>query len=339
MSVFSCQLSGLHSPEAGDTNTSWLRICEDHGDCGGGARCLAHLCTLPCSNKSLNSCAQISKGASCDLESQACDVACRAEQDCQTLGADYHCEAGSCRPVPELTLSAETLQMSTNRTEGPGSVVARTHVIWLENRFRVAASVYEPSEEQPDALSNWKSDLVVSDVFADGRIERQFLRNDSPLTNVAFTLGEDGSVAKTSLEYDSAPFVRDPANPSRSRPWKTCELNFYDPALLVVGTLPYDCAGGLRPATSDIHGDWLTWDSRANGSETEILLGRYRPREERWLEEPRLTSAPNAGFISTQVRDDRFWIFAYQLDVGTASLTSVPFGTELGDSRAKLGGR
>ncbi|HTU57741.1 MAG TPA: hypothetical protein VMF89_04890, partial [Polyangiales bacterium] len=115
LSICSALLAGcseIRSPQAGDTNTSWLRMCERESDCGPGARCIAQLCTLPCEQASANICKQISKAATCDSERQACDVSCDADQDCSTLSADFRCESGRCRPLPELSLSDETLSLA-----------------------------------------------------------------------------------------------------------------------------------------------------------------------------------------------------------------------------------
>lgn len=318
LSALLAACSELHSGQAGDTNTSWLRICEDRSDCAGGARCLSHLCTLPCTRSDSNSCAELSEAATCRLESGMCDVSCDTTQDCRALGADYRCEAGSCRPVPELSLSAETLRITPDQAQLTlGSGRRDTQAIWLEDRFRVGATVSEQTGVQPD-VDERVSGFVVADLFPDGRVERHFLP-DSGLGFVSFTLGQNGGVANTDAE-------KDPSDAPRSM---RCSLTFYDSDLAPVSTEMIACDPGFGPITDDASGDWLMWANPYSGGWS---LGRYRPSELRWTEEPQPLAMVDNGFsVSTQLRDDQFWIQTEELRWGTSSLISVPLTGSLGD--------
>ena len=182
LSIFSALLwacSETHSPQVGDTNTSWLHVCESESDCNRGARCISHLCTLPCEATIPNSCEQISEAATCDLESRACDVSCSADQDCRALGANFRCEASRCRPLPELSLSEETLGLASAEDLGVSEpYVFRTQTFWLKDHFRIGTTFGAGVATSESSEQSWSSEFVVSDVFPDGRVERHFLPND-----------------------------------------------------------------------------------------------------------------------------------------------------------------
>jgi hypothetical protein len=262
------------------------------------------------------------------MESSSCDVSCNVAQDCRTLGVDYRCEAGSCRPLPELALNGETLRITPEQAEVEveiGSSVRDTQVVWLEDRFRVGATVWEDSPGTPDAVAAWNTTFVVADLFSDGRLERRMYSNESPLSQVRFTLGDSGAFCRNDEEHDPGTF--DESKPSGFPEATRCRLTFHDADLTLVSTETLPCDQGLRPITSDANGDWLTWAMPAVG---DVSLGRYRPSEQRWTEEPQRLAVVK-DIWSTQLRDGQFWIQTEDASSGTSSLTSVPFTGSLAD--------
>lgn len=78
----------------------FLRHCSD--SCGAGLKCVAGVCTRGC-EIGTNECDGLAKAATCTDQSvepgqiAVCDVACREDAECRSLGAQYSCEAGFCR--------------------------------------------------------------------------------------------------------------------------------------------------------------------------------------------------------------------------------------------------
>src|SRR5262245_22602202 len=84
-----CACTETHGPQAGDSNTSWLKACAVESDCGSAGRCINNLCTLSCVEDEPSTCQQISPAASCDTSAGACDVLCTSDSDCRELGSDF----------------------------------------------------------------------------------------------------------------------------------------------------------------------------------------------------------------------------------------------------------
>lgn len=104
--AFGCANSTTPAPVGGETH--FLHSCE--GDtCGLGLDCVCGVCTKPCVGD--NACGDLNGNATCEaagtpigacVSPQAnpvCEVKCTADIDCETLGAGYTCESGSCRKL------------------------------------------------------------------------------------------------------------------------------------------------------------------------------------------------------------------------------------------------
>ncbi|HEX6241993.1 MAG TPA: hypothetical protein VFZ61_13885, partial [Polyangiales bacterium] len=120
LSLFASACSNSHSPQAGDTATSWLRWCVDDADCAAPGRCLAHLCTLPCTPAG-DPCAELAAEARClapdDSTPATCDMLCERDQDCAGLGSSYACAEGRCRSIGAVQLSAQTLSLQAEQDQ------------------------------------------------------------------------------------------------------------------------------------------------------------------------------------------------------------------------------
>ena len=86
------------SATTSDSETHFLEKCVD--SCLGGLTCLCGVCTKPCTSEA--SCGALSSSATCDdscsdESHKVCDVSCRANADCASLGANFGCSAGRCR--------------------------------------------------------------------------------------------------------------------------------------------------------------------------------------------------------------------------------------------------
>lgn len=101
-------------PQTG-SETHFLTRCDE--SCGEGFDCVCGVCTKPCTETA--SCEQYAAAAECgpvpDRETlcpyspvaMMCDVTCRDDADCASLGPDHHCEEGACRS-PAICLEPET---------------------------------------------------------------------------------------------------------------------------------------------------------------------------------------------------------------------------------------
>ncbi len=106
----SCAPDG--SPRS-DSQTNWLRVCQDGDDCGGLA-CVCGVCTQGCGEP--EDCAALS-GASCVAAEEAgaaavCDGhlpltagLCLPRCDAGACGTHEYCVAGVCRPLPQTSVS------------------------------------------------------------------------------------------------------------------------------------------------------------------------------------------------------------------------------------------
>src|SRR5262249_36612841 len=97
-----CSSNTAHS---GNSNTNWLRTCEEDDDCGRGLACLCGTCTLGCSV--LADCSPLGERAKCASvvaeltacspsarpASSLCLSTCSASSPC---GAGQACIAGTC---------------------------------------------------------------------------------------------------------------------------------------------------------------------------------------------------------------------------------------------------
>lgn len=83
---------------SGSGETHFLKYCE--GSCAPGFNCLCGVCTKSCSDTT--SCGNDAPSAECraandECRTPHCDVSCEQDADCAALGAEHHCQAGSCR--------------------------------------------------------------------------------------------------------------------------------------------------------------------------------------------------------------------------------------------------
>ncbi|HEU5077104.1 MAG TPA: BPTI/Kunitz-type proteinase inhibitor domain-containing protein [Polyangiaceae bacterium] len=98
---------GGASSGSSNSETHFLGLCAGDG-CGDGLSCICGVCTVTCdpaaSCGALNAkaiCkAPSSSSSSCDDDTQpsVCDVDCENDSECASLGSDYRCQAGVCRP-------------------------------------------------------------------------------------------------------------------------------------------------------------------------------------------------------------------------------------------------
>jgi hypothetical protein len=146
-------------PQTG-SETHFLTRCDE--SCGEGFDCVCGVCTKACTETS--SCEEYSAAAECgpvpdrdslcpySVVAMMCDVTCRSDADCTSLGSDHHCEDGECR-APAICLEPETLPselvvMGDSLVELSGMVGA------LEEQARLGGWL-EPSE----TLRNYSSSL------------------------------------------------------------------------------------------------------------------------------------------------------------------------------------
>lgn len=97
----------LGSSSGGESH--FLIQCDD--TCGGGLSCIAGVCTRGCVLDEEDRCEDLHADAECTDsiepgEVAVCDVACAADDDCASLGANYSCETGQCRGVTNLPTGA-----------------------------------------------------------------------------------------------------------------------------------------------------------------------------------------------------------------------------------------
>ena len=101
-----CELSHASS----NSNTSWLRQCDERTACGSGLECVCGRCTQTC--ESAAQCGADLPGASCEPTSsqpradrctgsaeqngKSCALGCRGDQDCAEVGAQLVCREGFC---------------------------------------------------------------------------------------------------------------------------------------------------------------------------------------------------------------------------------------------------
>lgn len=86
------------------SNTNWLRICTDDGDCSDGYRCLCGVCTSGCElegdgcSQAAAECTALSKVgcAPSDEHDSACLPNCSDDSDCESFGDGLACETGVC---------------------------------------------------------------------------------------------------------------------------------------------------------------------------------------------------------------------------------------------------
>lgn len=93
-------MSGCGREDAGGDNseTHFLSRCTD--TCGGGLECICGVCTKKCTAES--ACGALDPSATCEdscgaSATKICDMACKVEGDCKSLGGDFSCQAGYCR--------------------------------------------------------------------------------------------------------------------------------------------------------------------------------------------------------------------------------------------------
>jgi hypothetical protein len=104
--AFGC--GGDMKPSVG-SETHFLRLCDDDS-CPDGSQCLCGVCTESCAAD--KECAGFGANATCaplgpreaegrcpaDEGPAMCDVGCLETADCKSLGAEFRCEQGYCRP-------------------------------------------------------------------------------------------------------------------------------------------------------------------------------------------------------------------------------------------------
>lgn len=88
-----------------NSETHFLGFCSAD-DCDDGLSCICGVCTVTCDPAA--SCGALNPDAICtqpsaaacgdDTEPSVCDVDCEDDGDCASVGADYRCQAGFCRP-------------------------------------------------------------------------------------------------------------------------------------------------------------------------------------------------------------------------------------------------
>lgn len=107
--------NGNGGPTVG-SESHFLERCEP-GDCGDGLECLCGVCTRTCVTD--DACGDLEGGAKCldvgggggaDLDctssssvTAVCAVGCKADADCESVGAKHTCEAGVCTAPLSLT--------------------------------------------------------------------------------------------------------------------------------------------------------------------------------------------------------------------------------------------
>jgi hypothetical protein len=105
-SLYACELTHTSS----NSNTSWLRQCDEQAQCGSGLECLCGRCTQLC--EADGQCGGDLPGASCEPTSRqpqadsctgsaerngkTCALGCRRDDDCAELSAGLVCRGGFC---------------------------------------------------------------------------------------------------------------------------------------------------------------------------------------------------------------------------------------------------
>jgi len=97
----------LGSHSGGESH--FLIQCDD--TCANGLSCISGVCTKSCVVDE-DDCDDLHASAECtdSLEPGAvamCDVACNDDEDCESLGANYACEAGQCRGTTDLSSDSD----------------------------------------------------------------------------------------------------------------------------------------------------------------------------------------------------------------------------------------
>jgi len=126
---------GKVGPQTTDSQTNWLRSCQQNNDCGDEFACVCGICTATCSDDS--GCAQISKGATCIASTDEAAIAqcggspapqpgmCMPRCEATGCPSTQMCVAGVCtpQPTPAAHVSVDTRTVHQTLT-GFGAAVA-----------------------------------------------------------------------------------------------------------------------------------------------------------------------------------------------------------------------
>jgi hypothetical protein len=260
--------SESHGPQAGDTATSWLRACADDGECGRGQRCLAHVCSLPCTARA-DACGVIAAEARCVEQGSAamCDVPCTEDGACSQLGTGYECVEARCRAQGTAALATQTLALEHQEQDPAAWLVRPPVVTWSGERWLVAHQALTLDGKNQSVRQIWEVDRDGATRSRPPPRDRD-LRVDVPESTRPDAIGPDGTLV----------------------------TRFYDPGLHGLGLLssspvefrfllanaeqrPALYYGDAQLVPLAQSSDWLvlSWDETG-----QARLGRYDPYAQRW---------------------------------------------------------
>jgi hypothetical protein len=88
-----------------ESNTNWLKACNDQQECGEDMACECGVCTMPCDKLACPSRLKCSDAEECGASSVAsCQATCTNDNECERLASGMHCQGGVCVDDSGLTL-------------------------------------------------------------------------------------------------------------------------------------------------------------------------------------------------------------------------------------------
>ncbi len=89
-----------------DSNSNWLKSCDETADCGGGYACVRGLCFADCSSNDAcdapaSACEQLGASDICGQSSEhtsQCVASCSSDADCTSVSSLLSCQSGVCLP-------------------------------------------------------------------------------------------------------------------------------------------------------------------------------------------------------------------------------------------------